>query len=107
MSPVEKLKQTSSVPNWIIVLLLPLMVTIFLTMTPATTFAVNSSSGTPRITALPFTPAVFSAGNFVINQAGVAQTYFLTATIHTSAWILLPSFAATSNVFYFAGFYYV
>lgn len=32
MSPVEKLKQTSSVPNWIIVLLLPLMVTIFLTI---------------------------------------------------------------------------
>jgi len=32
MTPVEKLKQTSSVPNWIIVLLLPLMITIFFTI---------------------------------------------------------------------------
>jgi len=83
------------------------LVTIFLTMTPATTFSVNSSSGTPRITGLPFTVATGSAGNFAVNVAGAPQTYFLTAYIHPNGWILLPSFAATSNVFYFAGIYYV
>lgn len=82
-------------------------VLLFFTMTPDTTFAVNSGTGTPRVTALPFAPAVFSAGNFVINSAGVSQTYFLTAAIHPSSWVLLPQFNATSDIMYFTGVYYV
>ena len=83
------------------------LVTIFFAMTPATTFAVNSGSGTPRVTGLPFAPAALCAGNFAQNSAGAAQTYFLTAAIHPSSWVLLPAFSATSSVLYFSGTYYV